>query len=165
MAIGKNSEYTDSMGRFRTKSLFVETVSQSGYLVEPMYSLKGKKGFIDLHDMYLEASDPTEYKFAMLAFDSWKHFMHLASLKWFKLYLDDWREELEIKLRSSAIVSIMDSAVNDGSKGTSAAKWIADRGWDKKRGRPSKEEVERELKVSARITDDVSEDAKRLGLH
>ena len=165
MALGKNSEYTDSMGRFRTKSLFVETHSLTTYKEVPMYTLKGKKGYTDIHDLYMESNDPTEYQFAIQAFGSWKHFKHLASLKWFQAYLDDWREELEVKLRSGAIVTLMESAVNDGSRGTTAAKWIADKGWDKKRGRPSKEEVARELKVSSRISDDISDDAKRLGLH
>ena len=165
MAIGKNSEYTDSMGRFRTKSLFVEQVGISGYDVEPIYSLKGRTGYIDLHEMYMEANDPTEYKFAIQAFNSWKHFKHLASLKWFSIILEDWREELEVKLRSGAIISLMTSAIEDGSRGVTAAKWVADRGWDKKRGRPSKEEIARELKVTGRMSDEVSDDAKRLGLH
>lgn len=165
MAIGKNSLYTDAVGRFRTKSLFVETIDkQQLKSMTPPYSLKGRSGYIDLHDLYIEQTDITEYKFAMTAFGSWKHFQHLASLKWFRIYLAEWREELEVKMRSMAIVNIMEAA-SEGSRGTSAAKWIADRGWEKKRGRPSKEEVARELRVSARIKDDVTDDAKRLGLH
>lgn len=166
MATGKNSDYTDTMGRFRTKSLFVETIEKPMVGIwEPVYSLKGAAGYPDLHDLYIEMNDPTEYAFAMAAFDSWKHFKHLESLKWFRAFLTDWRLELEVKIRSEAIRSMAITANTEGSKGVSAAKWLADKGWDKKRGRPSGEEVTRETKVQANIQADISNDAKRLGLH
>ena len=165
MAIGKNSPYTDKMGRFRTLSLFVETFPNHLTGMKPMYSLKGKKGWPDLHDIYMDTDDPTEYAFAMECFESWAHFQHLTTLKWFQAYLFPWREELEVKMRSRAVRALMAVATTEGNKGTTAAKWVADKGWDKKRGRPSKEELVREQKVAMRIKGDVADDAKRLGLH
>jgi len=167
MAKGKKSEYTDTMGRFRTKSLFVETIDtpqkQAGML--PIYSLKGREGYIDIHEMYIEISDVTEYEFAMKAFNSWKHFKHLESLKWFSVFLEEWREELEVSIRSKSIKGMLEVATQEGAKGITAAKWLADKGWIKTRGRPSKEEVTREVKQHAGIQQAISEDARRLGLH
>ena len=165
MAIGRLSPYTDSVGRFRTLSLFVETFPKQLTNMEPLYSLKGTPGYPQLQEIYMSLNDPTEYAFAMECFGSWAHFQHLASLKWFQVYLHAWREELEVSMRSKAIQSLMDVAQNEGNKGITAAKWIADRGWEVKRGRPSKEEVVKQQKIAARIADDIDDDGKRLGLH
>ncbi len=130
-----------------------------------MYSLKGKEGWPDLHDIYMETNDPTEYSFAIDCFGSWAHFQHLASLKWFQAYLFPWREELEVKLRSNAVTALYAVATTEGNKGITASKWLADKGWEKKRGRPSTSELAREKKIALRVKGDVDDDAKRLGLH
>lgn len=153
----------DSTGRLRTASLFVETIQKdqltAGFI--PLYSLKGKKGYEDLHDVYMQESDPTEYKFALRAFGTWEHFKKLEALAWFKYYLLQWRDELEVKLRSEGIRNLT-KAAKEGTRGISAAKYLAEKGWEKKRGRPSKEEVERERHIQARMDKDLQGDAARL---
>ena len=165
--IGPRSPYTDNVGRYRTKSLFLEEILQqqldNGII--PVYTFRKHEDYIDIHELYLSLGDPTEYQFAISAFGTWQHFEYISSLRWFKKHLEMWRTELEIKMRSEALTTIMEVAATEGTKGITAAKWIADRGWDKKRGRPSKEEVQREKKVQAGIHEDISDDAKRLGLH
>ena len=167
MARGKKSIYTDTMGRFMTRSLFVETIlkEQSDKGIKPMYSLTGVSGYTDVHQLYLESGDPTGYTFAIEAFDSWDHFMHLSSLQWFRKHLASWESELEIKMRSEGIKQLMKTATSEGSRGTTAAKYIADAGWKTKRGRPSKEDVDREQIQQARIKEDLGDDAKRMNLH
>lgn len=167
MARGKYSKYTDSQGRFLTKSLFVETImpEQSGRGLIPTYTLNGHPGFIDIGELYLEMGDPTGYEFAKAAFESWEHFKHLSKLSWFKRHLDMWHDELEVRMRSQAIVSLHNVATTQGNRGITAAKYIAERGWEKKRGRPSKAEVEREKKQQARIDQEIDEDASRLSVH
>lgn len=163
MARGKHSKYTDKQGRYRTRSLFVETIGKdqkkAGFT--PLYTLKGDPKYIDLHDLYIQSGDPTEYIFAMKAFDSWQHFKHLESLAWFRYHLQEWREELEVKLRSDGIRALAEASA-EGTRGISAAKFLADRGWEKKRGRPSKDEVEREKRIQAQMQEELHEDAARL---
>ncbi len=60
---------------------------------------------------------------------------------------------------------LMATAQNDGSTGTAAAKSPADAGWKTKRGRPSKEEVNRELIPPRRIKEELGDDAKRMNIH
>ncbi len=140
MGRGHKSQYTDTLGRYLTKSLFIETILKEQALkgIKPMYSLTGVEGYTDAHKMYMEALDPTGYKFAIQALESWDHFMHLSSLAWFQRYLSSWESELEVKLRSMGMLCLMETAQNDGSRGTAAAKYLADAGWKTKRGRPSK---------------------------
>ena len=164
---GRKSKYTDKMGRFMTRSLFIETIlrEQVQKGIKPMYSLTGVKGFTNIHQLYLDTCDPTGYTFAIEAFESWDHFTYLSSLAWFRKYLASWEAELEVKLRSEGLKALMHTATTEGSRGTTAAKYIADAGWKTKRGRPSKEEVEREQKQQARIKEDLGDDAKRMNLH
>jgi len=55
----------------------------------------------------------------------------------------------------------MISSAADGSY--QSAKWLVDRGWDVKgAGRPSKQEVEREKKFQARVSEDFQADVVRL---
>jgi hypothetical protein len=155
----------DSTGRLRTASLFVETIQKdqlkAGF--KPLYTLKGKKGYEDLHDVYMQESDPTEYQFALRAFGSWSHFKKMESLEWFRKHLMVWRDELEVKLRSEGIKELS-KAAKEGTRGISAAKYLAERGWEKKRGRPSKEEVERERSIRAQMEEELADDAARLTL-
>lgn len=160
-----HSVMKDPQGRYRTKSLFVETIQkdqvEAGFV--PLFTLRARDGYVDLHSLYLEESDPTEYNFALRAFGSWEHFMKLQSLEWFKQHLNIWRQEVEVKLRSEGIRALAKSAKRDGSRGLSAAKWLAEKGWEpKKRGRPSKEEVEAEKRAQLQMEEELAGDASRL---
>ena len=153
----------DSTGRLRTASLFVEMIQKdqldAGFV--PFYTLKGKTGYVDLHSIYMEEEDPTEYTFALRAFGSWDHFKKLESLVWFQFHLKHWRDELEVKMRSDGIKNLI-KASKEGSRGVSAAKYIAEKGWEKKRGRPSKDEVERERQIQAAMDEEIAGDGARL---
>ena len=157
----------DKMGRYLTQSLFRETAYGIAK-ANPIWTLKehDPQGKLpSLRDIYLELGDPTEYEFAQLCFGSWRHLEHLKTLSWFMEYLEEYRDELEVKLRSRAIGDIVLQAQEP--KGTSAAKYLAEAGWKgttSKRGRPSKSEVKGELKRQARIEEEVGEDAQRVGL-
>ena len=162
MARGKFSEYTDSMGRFHTKALFIETIQkeQLDRGIKPKYTLRGNPKYIDIHDLFMECADPTGYSFAIRAFGSWDHLQHLRTLAWFKRYYDSWLDELEVRLRSEAIQSLISQSKDN--KGTTAAKYLAERGWEKKRGRPSNEEVERERRQQAMLRDELEQDFDRV---
>ncbi len=156
----------DSTGRWRTRSLFVELIAKeqlaAGFL--PIFTLKGDKKYVDLHEMYIDEADPTGYSFALRAFGSWEHFCVLRELQWFKAHFTKWEDELEVKMRSDGIKNLIEAS-KEGSRGVSAAKYIAEKGWEKKRGRPSKDEIERERKQQVLIDDELQADAQRIGLH
>ena len=166
MARGKHSPYTDSMGRFHTKALFVETISKELLAkgITPVYTLNGDPAYNDIHKMFIASDDPTGYSFAIAAFDSWDHLQHLLkNCQWFRRHYDKWQNELEVKMRSEAIKNLVKQSKD--SKGSTAAKYVAEKGWEKKRGRPSNEEVEKERKQQAMIRDELSQDADRINLH
>lgn len=156
------SKFLDSMGKPITQSLFLEI----GYSDSSVYTLKDEhyeykgKFYPSLKALYLEMEDVTEYEFANAYLLGWKHWKRLCENKAIRKYIDEWREELELKLRARGIKEAMRAA----QEGTfQAAKWLADRGWENKGvGRPSKAEVEREKKFQARMNDEFSADIVRL---
>ena len=162
--------YKDKMGRWRTQSLFFELylVDAEAKGLEPIYTLKADdwKGLPSFKRIYIECEDPTEYTAAIKLLGYWEHWQKLTEAGWFKPYITEWRAELEIRLRSKAIKALVETAVTEGAKGSNAAKWLADRSWKSaKKGRFSKEELDRERKIEAGIEDSIRSDLDRLGLH
>jgi len=160
----------DKMNRFRTTSLFREFYMNSeGSELEPLWSLQDDdpQGKLpSLKRLYMEIGDPTEYEFAMEAFGSWQQWLKIKASKAMQKWVQYWPDELEIKLRSEGIKAVSHEA-KEGKNPFAAAKFLAKGEWKStpsKRGRPSKEEVERELKIAAQVDAEVGEDAERLGL-
>jgi len=156
----------DSQHRFRTQSLFHEFRSMSD--IEPIWTLKdedvSEHKLPSLRRLYLEISDPTEYAFAMEAFGSWKHWLKIKNSKALQPWMDDWAFELEVKMRSEALLTITEEA-KGGRSSFNAAKYLANGDWKpSKRGRPTKEEIEGEKKIASRLDAEIGEDAQRLGL-
>lgn len=153
----------DSAGKPLTQSLFLEL----GYNEQAIFTLKDNdheyngEVFPSLKRLYLEMADPTEYEFANTYLLGWRHWKRLCENKAIRRYIDEWREELELKLRAQGVKEIIKHAQDE--KGFQAAKWLADRGWSTRAaGRPSKEEIERERKFQSRIQDDFKADVVRL---
>ena len=150
------------MGKFRTQSLFLEL----GYGADALFTLKDQDHehdgttYLSMKRLYLEFEDPTEYEFANTVLLGWKHWQRMCENKVIRKHIDEWREELEVKLRSQAIRD----AIQEAKKGHfQAAKWVADRGWSTRgAGRPSKADVEHEKKVQARIDNEYSGDVVRM---
>jgi hypothetical protein len=157
--------FRDTVGRYRTQSLFREMAY--GKLSEhgPLYTLKDEdpKGELpSLKQIYLEANDPTEYEFAIAAFGEWNHWKLLTSLAWMEPYVYAWREELEIKIRSNAVKTIIKEAESGKGK-YNAAKFLSDAGWKAKiRGRPTEAERTRQAKIQVGIDTSIAEDLKRI---
>lgn len=146
-----------------TQSLFLEI----GYTDYAVYTLKDEdyeyKGMVypSLKRLYLEMEDAGEYEFACTHLLGWKHWQRLCANQTIAKEIDEWRYELELKLRSQAIKQIRVKAITE--KGINAAKWIAEKGWDKKpAGRPTKSQIERETKMQADIISMFDADLQRL---
>jgi hypothetical protein len=155
-------------GRRYLRALFFE---ESDNLSSVMYTLKREDhlGYPSLFRLYMETGDITEYKFANLHLDGWPHWAELAGQDWFQPYVTAWRYELELKLRSQALETILKVA-NEPSHISSyqANKYILEANWKpagaSKRGRPTKDEVKAEITAQAASLSQINEDAERIGL-
>lgn len=160
--------FKDTMGKFRTLSLFWEN-KHANY--DPVFTLKEHNHEVDgvtyysLRQIYLSFNDPTEYRFAIEIFGSWDQWQRLVNNAILFKEIRQWREELEVKMRAMGIDSMAQIALNDGSRGMAAAKWLAEGNWKQTRGRPSKEEKEHHLAIEARLDEDVKEILKGIDLH
>ncbi len=100
----------------------------------------------------MEIADPTEYRFAIECLDGLEHWEMLCACKWFETYVSRWRRELELKIRSQALLNIQAEANKPNSKNSfTANKFLIDGGWLPKstKGRPSKADVSKAAKAQA----------------
>lgn len=162
ITLPSKKDMVDVMGRPLTQGLFLEV----GYGESAIYTLKedhhvlNGKEYPSLKKLYLQCADPTEYEFATTFLCGWKHWNRLCDNKTLRSHIDEWRFELEVKLRSQATKEVL---AQSRSGSFQAAKWVADKGWSTRgAGRPSKEEQEREKNILKNINDDFEQDAIRL---
>ena len=158
----------DSMGRFRTQSLFIE-MKNSKYPAPFTLKDSPHKGAVSMYEKYMELGDPTEYTQAIALLGSWRHWEALTARDWFKPYVDRWRSELRVKFESDRFREMEDvvKTMKGTTQGVAAIKWLAERYSSKqklKRGRPSKNERARALKEATEEETMLLEEASRLGL-
>ena len=162
--IDKN-KFKDDLGRPLTQGLFLEVNYDEKYAV---YTLKDYdhtyNGVIypSIKKLYLQEEDPTEYLFATKYFLGWNHWMRICDNKVLNRYIVQWRDELEIKLRAMGVRALRDMSQTENGN-FQAAKFLADRGWDKNKvGRPSKAEIEKRKAIGQRVDDEFNADIRRL---
>ena len=154
-------------GRYITKSLFVELTIPSKperemavFTTDDEDRVIDGKTYYSLKKFYLAMEDIHEYDFANTYLHGWKHWQAMCGSPVLAPMIQEWRDELEIKIRSSGFKRFATLAA-EGNK--DAIKYMADKGWEgTKRGRPSKAEVEKERKIQAGISKEYDEDYKRM---
>ena len=169
------SQLKDKMGRCLTNGLILELSYMNPKnaiytLKDDDYEYKGKT-YYSLKKIYMEIADPKEYFFATHCFanyKTWVDFSQKSDLLYSgnKLWvekIEEWREELEVMLAAQGIRGIIEDAAPDNPKGYQARKFLTDRGFtDKKVGRPTKDNKERDEKIQCEIDKTVSETLERL---
>ena len=166
MGLFKLQKFKDDQGRWRTSSLFWE---RSYDKTNAMFSMEQEDhidGYASFHRLYLEIADPTEYRVATELLGGWEHWEKLCASKWFNDFIEPLRLELEIKLRSEALMRSYLIMHSDKPAALQASKMFAE-GRHKEvkgRGRPSNAEVNAEAVKLAEIKNRVKEDAQRIGL-
>ena len=163
-----NNPFRDNDGRFKTYSLFVEYPKDS---CSPFWTLKDQDievngvTYPSLKKIYFSYDHIPEYEydFAMETLGTWDHWVKLTK-SGLKSHFTEWRAELEIRNRARAIKAIIKTTKEGGAAGANAAKYLAEKGYASKRGRPSKEEVERERVVAAGADKELEDDLERIGL-
>lgn len=155
--------FKDEGGRWLTQSLFLEYQYNTEFAIytldEEDKEYKGKI-YPSLKKLFIANEDVVEYQFAKTHLGSWEQWQRICNNKWCLKHIEEWREELEVAIASSGVQSILDLA-QDGN--FQAAKYAANREWTaKKRGRPSKAEVERRDKIDEKIKSEFEDDAARV---
>ena len=151
-----------------TKSLFLEESYEDRSCV--IYTLKDKDhdGYESLYVLYMAANDPTEMKFARECFEGWEHWQMVANATWFKPFINRWRDELELRIRSKALANILEEASDRYSKVRyEANKYLLSSAWKPARdkdsvGRPSKEKIKEEAQKLFEIDQSILLDLERL---
>jgi len=119
----------------------------------------------EFHEIFIACEDMTEYDPAIKLCGSWKEWSRLKN-DWptFNDYIIEWKEELEIKLRSEAITKIIEHSKGDDSSALSAAKFISSAGWNSRSGagRPTKAAKSREAKLLAQATAETKAEEERI---
>lgn len=154
----------DSGGKPLTQSLFLE-INYTDYAVYTLkdedYEYKGNI-YLSLKRLYLEMEDPKEYLFANKYLLGWQHWKRLCENKLIRKHIDEWREELDLKLASRGVKDMINLCAQENGS-FQAAKYLIEKGWDKRLpGRPSKSDIERNAAIEKRIEDDFSADILRL---
>lgn len=159
------SRFKAEDGSMITQSLFLEVDYNTDLAV---YTLKDYdhtyKGVVypSLKLLYLAEGDPTEYLFADKYLLGWQHWKRICANKLLYRWIKDWREELEIKLRAEAVRALINMTSSENGN-FQAAKFLADRGWDKNKvGRPSKEELAKREAIGQKVEDEFKADIRRL---
>lgn len=118
----------DSRGRYLTQALFVETIhTTSPY--SPTYTLGecDQVGYPSARKIYLDLNDPTEYAPAIELLGSWEHWQALCGTTWFAPIIDQWRDELAIKLKCEATRKVIElTSAYESSSVLAAAKKLLD---------------------------------------
>ncbi len=166
------SVFRDDLGRFLTTSLFIEKAYRSDEKFKPYFTLSNRDKevegvtYFSLKKIYFayEHVPGFEYDFAMDVFGYWEHWVKLTEESSLRKMFQEWRDEYEIKLKAQAMRSLIAVSRVADPKGVAAAKYLAEKGYVSRKGRPSKEEIERQRKIDASVRDNLDEDMQRLGL-
>lgn len=131
------------------KALFWEEMGSDKSSV--VYTLKDQdhEGYPSFYRLYMEIDDPTEWEVSQQLVDGWEHWEMLCNTTWFKPYIERYRKELELRMKSKALVRIRAEAKAATKESFNANKYVLEKGWEPKadqkngRGRPSKEEIKK----------------------
>lgn len=162
------SMFKNSGGKWLSTGLFYETAYPE--LSNVVYCLKGEdrelpdgRKIKSLRKIYVSLDDPTEYRVATEYLGGWEHWKVLLNSPVIRSHIDEWREELEMKLRAQGLKQIVAAAAED--KAFQAAKYLADKGWLETGNKAkTKKAKEKERAQQKELQATVTEDAKRLGL-
>jgi hypothetical protein len=164
--INKSKMRDKATGNFITQGLFLEHQYDTSRAV---FTLKDQdyeyEGVIypSLKRLYMEMEDLGEYEFASAVLLGWRHWQRICNNKLFTDMIEEWRLELEIKLRGRAIAAVAKDAESSSRSAISSAKWMADRKWASRgAGRPSKDEVDHNARVASGIADEYAADVVRI---
>ena len=160
---------TPDSDRLKLSSLFLEpkyNVETALYTLNDRDKEYKEQTFPSLYKLYITMADVTEYNFANKYLESFQHWDALCSEEFFKPHIQRWRKELELKVKSEALLEIIaQSQAEDPRKRLEASKYLYEKVYisnSNGRGRPSKAEVRKEAERQAREQKIITQDYERL---
>ena len=126
-------DFKDTMGRWRTNSLFKETnTDESKYTSVFTLADEDTDGRISMRRIYMDANDPTEFLAAKQLFGNLECWTNLCKSSFFKPHLTKWRAELQRRIQSRAVRVVEEAAKFGKINATqlNAAKWLATQEWE-----------------------------------
>lgn len=161
------NQFRTAQGNLKLLSLFYEDIYKPD---DAIYTIRDQdkeaKGYLfpSLYKLYMAEADITEYNFANKYFESYQHWRVICESDWFKPYLQRWREELELKVKSEALKEIIAQAnSSDPRKRLEASKYLFEKVYvDRGAGRPSKKKIKEEAMIQARQDKIITEDFERI---
>lgn len=160
------STFVNSNGEHMTSGLFWETAlndrTMACYTFKEYDMEKNGKTIYSIYSRYMDEADVTEYEFAKKYFVNWFQWEQICKSPLCQPYIERMREELSVKLRSQAIRNII--TLSKDEKGFQAAKYIVEKKWELKRGRPSKAEKKKVMKEETRFADEIDKDLENAGI-
>jgi hypothetical protein len=166
--------YRNNTNQRYTKQLFYEKWIELPIemrVVAPPFTLNNpKEGYVCFRTKYVNDGDPTGYTTAMGTLGDFTYWEFLMAVPWFREAKENWDRELDAKLKSEGMKKIRELAKGEDPKALQAARFLATQEYKKgsgaslKRGRPTKEEIEGNLKAETRAAKDIEDDAARIKL-
>ncbi len=126
--------------------------------MEPIFSFKA------WNRTYLDIADPTEYETAMVLIGNWEHWQAVRLHQITGPVMDEWANEVEIKLRSQGVRNVISLAGSTAPGAAGAAQWLAKGGYIEDSRLRTKKGREKEEKVQEAIKRRVADDAARINL-
>jgi hypothetical protein len=166
------TKFKAANGVLLVRQLFLEMNLESPDRI--LYTIKSEdyQGYPSFYRLYMESveHDPLEYDFANTYLDGWEHWEKLQEAEWFKPYIEKWRREADIRLKSRALRRVLRESKSDSREALAASRYLIEKGWvDKdtktKRGRPSKEEIKKEVDRQVEMENRLQADMQRIGLN
>lgn len=160
------SIFRNELGKRYNTNLFYE-LNQTD-MSQAIYTTKRKdhKGYFSLYKLYMACDDPLEHTFASTYFEDLDHWEFLANHTLLKEEVAYWRYELETKIRGEALARIRMEAKINSDKSFMCNKFLLDKGWKSKedvgRGRPTKEDIQKEANKIFEKQSRLNEDFERI---
>lgn len=111
---------------------------------EPVFTIRDEKdGYESLKTLFVNytVEDPSEATFAEVVFNDVGYWIKVRENKVLKPYIEEWREEADIKRKAIAFKSIVKEVQEGGKSAFSAAKFLIDEPYKDKRKAEVKNKV------------------------
>jgi hypothetical protein len=129
----------------------------------PIFTLRDEKeGYESLRTLFvsLTVEDPSEATFASVVFDDVGYWLKARENKILKPYVEEWREEADVKRKALAFNAIVHEVKTGGKSAFSAAKFLIEEPYKDKRTPKTKAQVQKtteKAKASVFIPDNLDD--------
>lgn len=146
----------DGKGRIQARLLFKQ------------YNKEGTEDITEWRKRFVATLDPTEYTGGIELCGSWENWQKFKR-NWpsfQSMHLNGWLEEIEIAIKSQSIKSLIRGATACDANGkfdSAAAKFLVEgKHQDKLVGRPSKDRIQKQLRIDTAVQKEIANDLERI---